>query len=66
VDLLKSSSDPLTRAQGQQNERFIGMVPRIRPEEVAGAPLEDVLPACFAQCEENGRWVVSQLSQRAS
>jgi hypothetical protein len=35
--------------------------PRIAPEEVAGACLEDVLPATFEQCEPNGRVLLAVL-----
>ena len=41
-------------------ERDIGC-PRIRPEEVAGACLEDVLPAGFDRCESNGHFLVGLL-----
>lgn len=36
--------------------------PRIRPEEAAGACLEDDLPAGFAQCEPNGRYVLQEMA----
>jgi hypothetical protein len=35
--------------------------PRIAPEEVAGACLEDGLPAAFQQCEPNGRLLLAVL-----
>jgi hypothetical protein len=37
---------------------------RIRPEETAGACLEDELPALFAQCERNGKVVVELVDHR--
>lgn len=34
---------------------------RVRPEEVAGACLEDALPADFDKCRDNGIWIVARL-----
>lgn len=38
--------------------------PRIRPEDVAGACLEDSLPARFAQCDRNGRLLLGVIDCR--
>ena len=37
---------------------------RIRPEETAGACLEDELPALFSECERNGKIVVGLVDRR--
>jgi hypothetical protein len=34
---------------------------RVRPEETAGACLEDILPARFGECEPNGKFVLALL-----
>jgi hypothetical protein len=52
------------RAQADRIESEIGC-PRIRPEEVAGACLEDELPATFRQCERNGRLILKELDWRS-
>jgi hypothetical protein len=38
---------------------------RVRPEETAGASIEDALPATFEQCELNGRRIMEVLDARA-
>jgi hypothetical protein len=40
--------------------------PRIRPQEVAGACLEDVLPATFSQCSSNGEYILAMLTGQLS
>jgi hypothetical protein len=37
---------------------------RVRPEDVAGACLEDDLPAGFYSCRENGIYILEQLDIR--
>lgn len=32
---------------------------RVRPEETAGACLEEITPACFVQCTANGKYILS-------
>jgi hypothetical protein len=39
---------------------------RIRPEEVAGACLEEQLPTAFSQCERNGHDIVQAIDDHAS
>jgi hypothetical protein len=34
----------------------------VRPEDVGGACLEDVLPARFEQCDLNGRMILAALA----
>lgn len=48
-------SDPL---QARVIRSEIGCA-RVRPEETAGACLEEVMPACFAQCAANGKFILS-------
>jgi hypothetical protein len=36
---------------------------RVRPEEIAGACLEEELPAGFLKCIENGKYVLEQISK---
>ncbi len=38
---------------------------RVRPEEVAGACLEAVLPTTFEQCRANGRRLIQVVDERA-
>lgn len=42
----------------------VGKVPRVRPEEVAGACLVDELPAYYLQCKPNGEAILSLIDQR--
>jgi hypothetical protein len=39
---------------------------RVRPEETAGACLEDVLPACFSQCVANGAHILRAIGAAAA
>jgi hypothetical protein len=54
VATLGGSPDPGQRSQAALISPEVGC-PRIRPEEVVGAALEDTLPATFDHCEPNGR-----------
>jgi hypothetical protein len=61
VNSMARSPDPEVCRQAAQIRSQIGKAPRVRPEEVAGACLEEPLPASgvdFVQCEENGRKVL--------
>ncbi|QDU56152.1 hypothetical protein [Aeoliella mucimassa] len=49
------------RRQAERIESEIDL-PRFRPEQVAGACLEDIYPACYDLCEKNGHWIVNQLN----
>lgn len=61
AQLLEQDKDPDRVRQGAVVRGQIEM-PRIRPEEVAGACLEDIPPpAGFAECERNGKWILEQL-----
>ena len=59
ADSVRASSSPDAQQQADyilQNRRGI---PRIRPEEVAGACLEEALPTSYPQVESNGRLVLA-------
>lgn len=62
VQMLLDSDDPEFQARGKQIQGDIGCS-RIRPEEIAGACLEDEYPVAFAFCEANGQFIRNQLSQ---
>jgi hypothetical protein len=53
---------PQTREQAERVRSEIGG-PRIRPEEVAGACLEDDLPVGFSQCRANGQYILQALAE---
>lgn len=59
IEWLRDYPDPRHRdpIQADRLEAEVGC-PRIRPEEVAGACLEDEIPAGFEQCEPNGCFLI--------
>jgi hypothetical protein len=59
------ASRPETSQQAERIREEIGG-PRIRPQEVAGACLEDVLPATFSQCSSNGEYILGMLTGQPS
>jgi hypothetical protein len=63
VGLLASL--PETSEQAERIRAEIGG-PRIRPQEVAGACLEDVLPGTFSQCSSNGEYILRMLTGQPS
>jgi hypothetical protein len=63
IDSLRAG-DSGKRAQADRIESEINS-PRVRPEHVAGACLEDAYPVKHKQCDENGQWVDSQLPPAA-
>jgi hypothetical protein len=66
VDFMRSNPDSRHRNPEQADimSREIGC-PRIRPEEVAGACLEDDLPARFDKCEANGHFLAGLLAAKS-
>ncbi len=62
VRMLATHPSPEYMAHAARIRGQIGC-PRVRPEEVAGACLEDVLPAAFEQCESNGRTILTMLHE---
>jgi hypothetical protein len=58
LDLLIRTSAPSGHVEAVRTE--IGCA-RVRPEEVAGACLEQDLPASFARCRDNGRAILNFL-----
>jgi hypothetical protein len=63
LDLLSRTNAPAEHVEAVREE--IGSA-RIRPEEVAGACLEDDLPASFARCRDNGQAIVNALDREAA
>lgn len=63
VDLLLSRT-PDEQAQGRVLQSDVGRVARIRPEEAAGACLEDSYPAAFTECEANGQFIRQRMEER--
>lgn len=61
VRMLENHPAPHYRGQGARVRSQIGC-PRIRPEDVGGACLEDRLPAGFDQCDLNGRMILAALN----
>lgn len=63
---LLNSSEPKDRAQAIKISPQIGKYPRIRPEQVAGACLEDqtARPLAHAECEANGNRVLQEWDTR--
>ncbi len=62
VDTLASSPNEADQQQAKLVASEVGNCFRIRPEEVAGACLEDILPATFAACEPNGVRILEMLN----
>jgi hypothetical protein len=62
LDLLSRTNAPAEHVEAVREE--IGSA-RIRPEEVAGACLEEDLPAAFEQCRDNGQAIVNTLDRGA-
>jgi hypothetical protein len=60
VAKLASSEDAEMCRQAKRIENEIGK-PRIRPDHVAGACLEDQLPARYEQCEANAVEIMRRL-----
>jgi hypothetical protein len=63
LDLLIRTNAPTEHVEAVRGE--IGCA-RIRPEEVAGACLEDDLPASFARCRDNGQAIVNAIDRGAA
>lgn len=59
--MLSRSADE--RAQGKLLQADVGHVARVRPEEAAGACLEDAYPAAFLECEANGRFIRHRMDE---
>lgn len=64
VRILEENPSPAYQAQAGRIRHQIGC-PRIRPEDVAGACLEDSLPSQFCHCDPNGRLIVAVVQTRA-
>lgn len=62
VDFLSNSLNESEREQAKLIASDVGNCFRIRPEEVAGACLEDKLPANYASCEPNGIRILELLN----
>lgn len=62
VEWLVASSNPSKKAQGIKIAKQIGKHPRVRPEETAGACLEDI-PAGYQLCEAAGKRVAEICDQ---
>jgi hypothetical protein len=60
VRMMQTDPSPIYQAQAARIRSQIGC-PRVRPEDVAGGCLEDVLPAGFEQCDSNGREILALL-----
>ena len=56
---VRTSGSPDAQLQADNIVQNQGGIPRIRPEEVAGACLEDILPASYPHVESNGRIVLA-------
>ena len=59
------ASNPKTKEQALLVAADADKTIRVRPEEFAGACLEEDLPAKFAHCEPNGRWIVEEIDKLA-
>jgi hypothetical protein len=57
IAMLRRNPDPDYQEQATRVENLEKGCPRISPQEVAGACLEDALPASFTHCEPNGRLI---------
>ncbi len=61
VDQLAASGDPSQQAQAARITPEIGC-PRYRPQDVAGAGLEDYPSVSFSVCRANGEYILSLLT----
>jgi hypothetical protein len=63
--LTRLAAKPETRGQAERIRGEAGG-PRVRPQDVAGACLEDTLPATFSQCSQNGDYIHGELTRAAT
>jgi hypothetical protein len=61
VRWMEANPAPAFQTQAARIRGQIGC-PRIRPEDVAGGCMEDVLPARFDDCDSNGRGILAMLA----